>query len=43
MIETPDEPILSFLEGLGYSPLYFVDGKLTSVRPCWSLNILFIA
>jgi FkbM family methyltransferase len=43
MIETPDDPIVSFLVGLGYSPVYFVDGKLTAVRPWWPLNVLFIA
>jgi hypothetical protein len=42
MIEAPDEPIVSFLAGLGYTPWYFVDGKLTPV-PCWSLNVLFVA
>jgi FkbM family methyltransferase len=43
MIETPDEPILTFLEGLGYSPSYYVDGKLTSAPPPWVLNVLFVA
>jgi len=43
MIETPDDPIVSFLVGLGYAPWYFVDGKLTTERPWWPLNVLFIA
>jgi FkbM family methyltransferase len=42
MIETPDEPIVSFLDGLGYEQWYFVDGKLTQERPWWPLNVLFI-
>ena len=43
MIESPDEPIMTFLDGLGYAPSYYVDGKLTSVRPPWVLNVLFVA
>jgi hypothetical protein len=43
MIESPDEPIMMFLDGLGYAPSYFIDGKLTSARPPWSLNVLFTA
>jgi hypothetical protein len=42
MIETPDEPIVAFLVGLGYTPWYFVDGKLTTARPWWPLNVLFV-
>jgi FkbM family methyltransferase len=43
MVETPDQPIMSFLAGLGYTAWYFVDDKLTSVRPAWALNVLFLA
>jgi FkbM family methyltransferase len=43
MIESPDEPTMTFLEGLGYAPRYYVDGKMTSARPPWVLNALFVA
>jgi FkbM family methyltransferase len=43
MIETPDESIITFLDGLGYAPSYYIDGKLTSDRPSWALNVLFVA
>jgi FkbM family methyltransferase len=43
MIESPDEPIVAYLDGLGYAPSYYVDGKLTSARPPWVLNVLFTA
>ena len=42
MVETPDEPIMSFLDVLGDAPCYYVDGKLTADPP-WVLHVLFIA
>jgi hypothetical protein len=39
----PDEPIMSFLDGLGHAPCYYVDGKLKSAPPPWVRNVLFIA
>ena len=43
MLESPDEPIMTFLDELGYAPRYYVDGKLMSDRPPWSLNVIFVA
>ena len=43
MVENPDEAIMSFLDGLGYAPCYYVDDKLKSAPPPWVLNVLFIA
>ena len=43
MIEAPDEPIVSFLAGLGYAPWYFVDGQLSRSDRAGRLNVLFVS
>jgi FkbM family methyltransferase len=43
MVETPDESVMTFLKGVGYRPMYWVDGALTLVRPVFPLNVFFVA
>ena len=42
MIETPDEPIVSFLAGLG-TRRGTSSTASSHGRPCWPLNVLFVA